>query len=921
MDAGCKSLISICFPKIAGAPIGSLQFLRSKEGSMACALRRYGFMDSGLYKKKVYMFKKVVLCFVLSLVSLSTLCLAETSSQFNEVVELHRRILFLMSSESSNEVSQQRDTFIARNFYVQKRHILETLEEQVTNSPDSGRALVVQLMQFTQGDESHAADALAFIDLVDAILYRQGEQPFLTSGQLSYLHQLEQQMQLIQQSYSEDLAEITTALTTRGLELEPWSDYLAFLRARYSRENIYQRFNQAESELAEPATRGAESKKDAAKLVWGFGVPKKTVVLTFDDGPHYRNTGAVLDILKEKGVHGYFFAVGRNVGKIIDGKPVFNKKAELLKRALNEGHRIANHSYSHAVLTKLGAEGQKQELGDTSQLLSSVSGQDTTEYRPPYGSKNDALLSLTDSMGMRAIMWNIDSRDWADPVPASIVERVMAELEKRKKGILLFHDIHKQTVQALPSLLDQLKEKGYRVVTIDGEAFEANTVTPKETAVAPTAVKSQLYSNSWALVIGVNKYRYWPQLSYAVNDAQGVAEVLQTRYGFEKDHIFTLFDEKATRENIVELLTTTLADPKKVKSGDRVFVFYAGHGMTRTLPSGRNLGYIIPVDAQLDKFSSNSISMTHLQDFSDMIPAKHVYFVMDSCYSGIALTRGAGGLIGDSKYLSEISNRRARQILTAGGADQEVSDGGPQGHSIFTWSLLQGLKGEADLDGNQIITATELGAYVAPKVANSSDQTPVFGNLVGSEGGDFIFELALAKAVNGELTQEQKLKNALIELQKENAALKQQLALLQTRSSSKPQPRGGEPDLTELSPVQRKLKANELHEQGLNYYKKENYSEALRALRLALVYNPSNVTIVNDYGFVLYRDGQFKNALAWLEKTIEMDANRVPVYLNIADVLVELQREEEAVPYYQFYLELYPDSPLKGRVTQFLKTH
>src|SRR5690606_40665099 len=101
--------------------------------------------------------------------------------------------------------------------------------------------------------------------------------------------------------------------------------------------------------------------------------------------------------------------------------------------------------------------------------------------------------------------------------------------------------------------------------------------------------------------------------------------------------------------------------------------------------------------------------------------AKHVYFVMDSCYSGIALTR-SGGLAKHSGYIDEITKRNARQILTAGGADQEVADGGPGGHSIFTWTLLQGLNGRADLDKNNIITAPELGACVAPAVSAASSK-------------------------------------------------------------------------------------------------------------------------------------------------------------------------------------------------------
>ena len=844
------------------------------------------------------------------------------------VLDLHRKIIFLVDSESTNRVARERDTFIARNFYVKKRELLERMEEASLSDSDEGRKLVNELISFTQSKEAHAADALAFMDLADALLFQHQEKPYLTSGQIQFLKDFEKKIVIIQDTYRENLDEIAKRLQTRGLDLEPWEDYISFLNSLYDRERLYEEFNKSEAELAEPATRGAESKKDNEKLVWGFRVPDKTVVLTFDDGPHYRNTGKVLDILKEYQVNGYFFAVGKNIGSVVEGEVVPGKKAKILGRALREGHLIANHSFSHAILTKLDADGQKDELHKTNLLLESLSGTKNIDFRPPYGSKNKDLLRLSDELGMRAVMWNIDSMDWADPVPESIVDRVMGELEKSKKGILLFHDIHKQTVQALPMLLTQLRDQGYRVVTIEGDDFPSQgqeLTRGAESSVKPVrAADSKLYGESWALVVGVNKYQYWPQLSYAVNDARGVSLLLKEQYGFKAENIFELFDENATREKIAELLTDTLADPSKVKPNDRVFIFYAGHGMTRLLPSGRNLGYIIPVDAELNKFSSNSLSMTHLRDFSDMIPAKHVYFVMDSCYSGIALTRG-GGLGKDKKYLTEISNRRARQILTAGGADQEVADGGPQGHSIFTWNLLQGLKGEADLDNNFIITASELGAFIAPRVSQYSDQTPVFGNLVGSEGGEFIFELARPSSDEAILSEEEKLRNEVESLREEIAVLKQQLAMNENQSVAMNYQLEGDATVRGLdtvksmSPAERREKSHDAHRKGLELYKEKKYGESLKLIRQAITYNPSNLAAINDYGYILFRDGQYEKALGWLEKTIEIDPERVYAYGNIAEVLVALDRAAEAVPYYEYYLELWPDSPKRQDVLDFLK--
>jgi uncharacterized caspase-like protein len=124
----------------------------------------------------------------------------------------------------------------------------------------------------------------------------------------------------------------------------------------------------------------------------------------------------------------------------------------------------------------------------------------------------------------------------------------------------------------------------------------------------------------------------------------------------------------------------------------------------RRLPSGRDLGYIVPVQAGLTNYQGQSISMTNFQDIAEAIPAKHVFFVMDSCYSGLGLSRG-GRL---QRYLKEMPRRTARQMLTAGGANQEVADGGPNGHSIFSRTLMQAREGKGDLNEDGYITASEL---------------------------------------------------------------------------------------------------------------------------------------------------------------------------------------------------------------------
>jgi uncharacterized caspase-like protein len=198
-----------------------------------------------------------------------------------------------------------------------------------------------------------------------------------------------------------------------------------------------------------------------------------------------------------------------------------------------------------------------------------------------------------------------------------------------------------------------------------------------------------------------------------VNDANAIEQTLTNKFGFRPENIRKLVNGDATRQRIMQVLGDELTDPAKVSRDDRVFIFFAGHGATRSLGENRQTGFIIPVDADLNNYYSTAISMTEIREASDLIPAKHVYFVMDSCYSGLALARGGGSFGGGRSYLDEVTSRVARQILTAGGADQVVADDGPNGHSVFTWALLEGLEGKADLDHNGVITASELGAYVS----------------------------------------------------------------------------------------------------------------------------------------------------------------------------------------------------------------
>jgi len=275
---------------------------------------------------------------------------------------------------------------------------------------------------------------------------------------------------------------------------------------------------------------------------------------------------------------------------------------------------------------------------------------------------------------------------------------------------------------------DTLDNRSQISVTVEGEKFTLPVISKIDSSSRMNA----LYGKSFAVVIGVNKYEKWPPLEFAVADAGAVKQKLE-KAGF--DHITTIFDKEATQRRILTELFHEL--PKKVGRHDRVVFYFAGHGQTEDLAKGGKRGYIIPVDADMSNYSGTAISMEQIRSLSSRIQAKHLLYVMDSCYSGLGLNRSSGVSPKTSDYLRKVASMRAVQIVTAGGSGEQVQE--KDGHGLFTIYFLKALEGEADLNKDNVVTGTELGAYLRPTVSNASKQaqTPLYGRLEGE--GEFLF--------------------------------------------------------------------------------------------------------------------------------------------------------------------------------------
>ena len=205
---------------------------------------------------------------------------------------------------------------------------------------------------------------------------------------------------------------------------------------------------------------------------------------------------------------------------------------------------------------------------------------------------------------------------------------------------------------------DSLGNRSKLSTIVEGRAYKLPLVSKVEYS----EHRKEIYSKSLAIVIGIDNYEKWPVLEFAAADAKAVKQRLHET-GF--DHIITILNEEATQRRILTELFYEL--PKEVGHHDRVFFYFAGHGQTEESLEGEKMGYIIPVDGDMSNYSSTAISMEQVRSLSKRIPAKHILYVMDSCYSGLGLNRSAGVSPKISDYVRKVASMRVVQIITAGG--------------------------------------------------------------------------------------------------------------------------------------------------------------------------------------------------------------------------------------------------------------
>ncbi|MFF5565665.1 polysaccharide deacetylase family protein [Streptomyces sp. NPDC012623] len=192
---------------------------------------------------------------------------------------------------------------------------------------------------------------------------------------------------------------------------------------------------------------------------------ERCIALTFDAGPS-EHTPRLLDILKEKKVHATFFLLGKN--HVV-------KHPELVRREADEGHEIANHTWSHKILTDLDADGIREELTLSQDAIAKITGRKPTLMRPPQGRTDDTIADVTRELGLAQVLWSATAKDYSTNDSALIEKRILDQADR--DGIILLHDIYDGTVPAVPGIIDELKKRGYTFVTVP-ELLAPGTAEP-----------------------------------------------------------------------------------------------------------------------------------------------------------------------------------------------------------------------------------------------------------------------------------------------------------------------------------------------------------------------------------------------------------------------------------------------------------
>ena len=319
---------------------------------------------------------------------------AAVVASMDDTVASYRKIIVLMNDSAAlDDGNRERIRTAAWILFEKNGERVDELEQSLrTDAATRNAPLLTAFLTRLESDANlRDADKLAFRDLLDSLGHLP-DQEIPSAPLRKRISDDAAAMEQIQALYQKEIAQIFSGLQTRGMAVhrQAWEDYVAFLKTKYTREAVLKEY---ESQLPPAESRGGASARNKLEI-FGNELPAKTVVLTFDDGPHPRYTDQVLAILKKYNLHAVFFEVGKNLGKVDDKNEVtLSATSAASYRILESGSFLGNHTYSHPVLSKLNQAGYSKEIDSTSTLLTHVLKSPPVLFRPPYGAANAQILS------------------------------------------------------------------------------------------------------------------------------------------------------------------------------------------------------------------------------------------------------------------------------------------------------------------------------------------------------------------------------------------------------------------------------------------------------------------------------------------------------------------------------------------------
>lgn len=194
---------------------------------------------------------------------------------------------------------------------------------------------------------------------------------------------------------------------------------------------------------------------DSPTTITRIATSRKLLAMTFDDGPHPVNTPRLLDMLKSRKIKATFYCIGWRVAKW----------PQIVQRIMAEGHEVGNHTYKHPFLTKLGPRGVLYEMDSTTSAIHKATGRLPLTMRPPYGAFSAKQRTmLHDARALPTVLWSVDPADWRRPGASVVAARIVRGAHPG--AIILSHDIHKPTIDAMPAVFDGLTAQGYEFATV-----------------------------------------------------------------------------------------------------------------------------------------------------------------------------------------------------------------------------------------------------------------------------------------------------------------------------------------------------------------------------------------------------------------------------------------------------------------------